>query len=67
MYLAQPLRQDGSATAGPQSLSATLLPGDVLLADGNTRAAALVRRITRSKWTHVAMYVGALQEGLDPE
>jgi hypothetical protein len=67
MYLDQPLRQDGSATAGPQSLAATLLPGDVLLADGNTRAAALVRRITRSKWSHVAMYVGALEEGPDPK
>ena len=67
MYLAQPVRQDGSATTGAQSLAATLLPGDVLLTDGNTRAAALVRCITRSKWSHVAMYVGALEEGPDPK
>jgi hypothetical protein len=67
LYLAQPVRHDGaSVTSNPQSLSATLLPGDVLLTDGNTRAAALVRRITRSTWSHVAMYVGALEDGPDP-
>lgn len=40
--------------------------GDVLLAGGNTRMAALVRRLTRSPWSHVAMYVGPLEPGPDP-
>ena len=40
--------------------------GDVLLTDGNTRMAALVRRFTRSTWSHVSMYVGTLEEGPDP-
>jgi hypothetical protein len=67
LYLARPVRHDGaSASADPHSLSAMLLPGDVLLTNGNTRAAALVRRITKSSWAHVAMYVGALEEGPDP-
>ena len=67
VYLAQPVKQQNpAATADPQSLSTSLLPGDVLLTDGNTRAAALVRRITRSTWSHVSMYVGPLEEGLDP-
>ena len=67
LYLARPVRHDrASAAADPQSLSAMLLPGDVLLTDGNTRAAALVRRITKSSWAHVAMYVGPLEEGPDP-
>jgi hypothetical protein len=66
LYLAQPVRHDGaSPTRDPQSLYGTLLPGDVLLTDGNTRAAALVRRFTKSSWAHVAMYVGALEEGTD--
>lgn len=65
MYLAQPVRQ-GAAGAGAQGLAATLQPGDVLLTNGNTRAAALVRRITRSQWSHVAMYVGPLEPGPDP-
>ena len=67
LYLARPIRHIGaSAIADPQSLSSMLRPGDVLLTDGNTRAAALVRLITRSSWAHVAMYVGPLEEGPDP-
>jgi permuted papain-like amidase YaeF/Yiix C92 family enzyme len=67
LYLARPVRHNGaSAISDPQSLSSILRPGDVLLTDGNTRAAALVRLITRSSWAHVAMYVGPLEEGPDP-
>jgi hypothetical protein len=42
------------------ALSALLRPGDVLLTEGNTRAAALVRRVTRSPWAHVSIYAGPL-------
>jgi hypothetical protein len=67
LYLARPVRHSGaSASADPQSLASILQPGDVLLTDGNTRAAALVRLITRSSWAHVAMYVGVLEDGPDP-
>jgi permuted papain-like amidase YaeF/Yiix C92 family enzyme len=67
LYLAQPVKQPSPApTADPLSLSSLLLPGDVLLSDGNTRAAAIVRRITRSPWSHVSMYVGPLETGSDP-
>jgi Permuted papain-like amidase enzyme, YaeF/YiiX, C92 family len=67
LYLARPVRHSGASASGdPQSLASVLQPGDVLLTDGNTRAAALVRLITRSSWAHVAMYVGALEEGPDP-
>lgn len=66
-YLAQPVKRPNPAsTADPQSLSAVLVPGDVLLTDGSSRMAALVRRVTRSPWSHVAMYVGPLEEGPDP-
>jgi hypothetical protein len=67
LYLAQPVRHYSPAiTADPQSLAAILDPGDVLLSDGNTRVAALVKRITQSTWSHVSMYVGPLEEGPDP-
>ena len=67
LYLAQPIRHHGPATvADPQSLAAILDRGDVLLTEGNTRAAALVKRVTRSTWSHVSMYVGPLEEGPDP-
>lgn len=65
-YLAQPIRRSRpSSTQDLVSFRPWLLPGDVLLTDGITRAAALVRRITRSDWAHVSMYVGPLDEGPD--
>jgi hypothetical protein len=65
-YLAQPVTHSrASRTEDLLSLRQWLLPGDVLLTDGNTRGAALVRRITRSPWAHVSMYVGPLDEGPD--
>jgi hypothetical protein len=67
VFLTQPVKRYGPAmTTDPESLSAVLRNGDVLLTDGNTRAAALIRRITRSTWSHVSMYVGPLEQGPDP-
>lgn len=66
LCLAQPVRQPDASVADPLSSSSVLLPGDVLLSDGNTRAAAIVRRVTRSPWSHVSMYVGPLEAGPDP-
>src|SRR2546425_9741857 len=65
-YLAQPVkRYSPAADAGPLSLS-VLHHGDVLLTEGNTRVAALVKRITQSTWSHVSIYVGPLEKGPDP-
>ena len=67
LYLTQPgKRYRPLTTADPQSLAAVLLHGDVLLTEGNTRMASLVKRITRSPWSHVSMYVGPLEAGPDP-
>src|SRR2546426_12744636 len=66
-YLAQPVKRYSPTTdADPLSLSAVLHHGDVLLTEGNTRVAALVKRITRSTWSHVSIYVGPLEKGPDP-
>src|SRR5258706_10967783 len=66
-FLTQPIKRYGPATTtDPVSLSAVLRNGDVLLTEGNTRAAALIKRITRSPWSHVSMYVGPLEDGPDP-
>src|SRR4051812_15330151 len=66
-FLAQPVKRYTPAlTIEPESLLAVLRNGDVLLTEGNTRAAALIKRITRSTWSHVSMYVGPLEEGPDP-
>ena len=67
LYLTQPgKRYRPLTTADPQSLAAVLLHGDVLLTEGNTRMASLVKLITRSPWSHVSMYVGPLEAGPDP-
>jgi hypothetical protein len=68
LYLARPVAHGNPATtADSQSLAAILDRGDVLLSDGNTRVAALVRFVTGSTWSHVSMYVGPLEDGPDPQ
>lgn len=64
-YLAEPVRRP-SASGDVVALAPLLRPGDVLLTEGNTRAAALVRRVTRSPWAHVAVYVGSLESSDNP-
>jgi hypothetical protein len=67
LYLAQPLVPCvASGIADPHSLAGRLDPGDVLLIHGNTRAAAIVERVTRSTWSHVSIYVGPLDDSPDP-
>lgn len=72
LYLARPLKRCSQSAAAdtesvdPEALAAMLRHGDVLLTEGNTRMAALVRRITGSPWSHVSMYVGPLEEGPHP-
>jgi hypothetical protein len=67
VFLTQPLKNYSPATrADPASLRAALREGDVLLSEGNTRAAALIKRVTGSTWSHVAIYVGPLEGGADP-
>ena len=67
LYLAKPIKRYGPVTtADAGSLARVLDRGDVLLSDGDTRVAALVKRFTRSTWSHVSMYVGPLEEGPDP-
>jgi hypothetical protein len=66
-YLAAPVRNSiPERSAGCQRQPIALSRGDVLLSRGNTPLAALIERITESRWTHVSMYVGPLENGPDP-
>jgi Permuted papain-like amidase enzyme, YaeF/YiiX, C92 family len=66
-FLVQPIKHDRPLTAAdPDKFAEVLRRGDVLLSEGNTRAAALVKRLTRSTWSHVSMYVGPLEDRQDP-
>ena len=58
-YLSRPIRRYRRlGTASPPDYADWLLPGDLILVEGNNRFSEIVKYITRSTWTHVAMYVG---------
>lgn len=46
------------AAADPQTLRASLRPGDVLLVEGNQRISSIIKYLTQSTWSHAAVYVG---------
>ena len=67
LYLGRPVKHFiAPRDSDPQSLAAVLVRGDVLLTQGNSHFAALIRRLTRSPWSHVSMYVGPLDDEPDP-
>src|SRR3990167_3853875 len=37
-------------------------PGDVLLIEGRSRVAQIIRTITQSSWTHSALYIGRISD-----
>jgi hypothetical protein len=65
-YLTQQVKPSAVTSTDRLSLSSVLRHGDVLLTEGNTRAAALVKCLTKSAWSHVSMYVGPLEDGPNP-
>jgi hypothetical protein len=42
------------------ALRASLRPGDVLLIDGSSRISGVIKYLTRSTWSHAALYVGPI-------
>ena len=40
--------------------------GDVILVEGRSRVAEVIGTITRSRWTHAALYIGRLHDVQDP-
>jgi len=47
-----------SAPPDPEALARALQPGDVLLVEGATRIASIIKYLTQSSWSHAALYVG---------
>lgn len=63
-YLDEPIVGYTPFFAPPMEvLSRSLRPGDVLLIEGNTRIASIIKYLTQSTWSHSAMYIG---EGVLP-
>lgn len=44
-----------------------IIPGDVLLMEGSSYVSSLIKRVTRSYWTHASLYIGRLHSIQDPE
>ena len=68
-YLSRPLKGFEPPTAySADQLRAVLQPGDVLLVEGNLRISSIIKYITQSTWSHVALYVGPPPgaQGKDP-
>lgn len=52
------------SVSAPDILESVLQPADVLLVEGNQRFSTAVKYLTRSTWSHAAIYVG-ISRGLD--
>jgi len=58
-YLSRPIKGfEAPAACSLDQLAALLQPGDVLLVEGNLRISSVIKYITQSTWSHVAIYVG---------
>lgn len=70
-YLARRLQTESSGyepytPSDPETLRRVLVPGDVLLIEGNQKISAAIKYLTQSTWSHSALYVGdALPETPD--
>lgn len=68
-FLSRPIKGfEPPAAYSANQLEAVLQPGDVLLVEGNLRISSIIKYITQSTWSHVALYVGPQpgEQGNDP-
>lgn len=49
----------------PHRLRALLQPGDVLLVEGNSRVASIIKYLTQSTWSHAALCVGPIDGAVE--
>jgi Permuted papain-like amidase enzyme, YaeF/YiiX, C92 family len=60
-YLEKPVRgYEPFTPSDAEALRKSLEPGDVLLVEGNSHIARVIRYLTQSTWSHAALYVGAI-------
>ena len=58
-YLSQTRHTHGlAAPTDPTRLMACVLPGDVLLVEGQSRFSVAIKYLTQSTWSHAALFVG---------
>jgi Permuted papain-like amidase enzyme, YaeF/YiiX, C92 family len=67
-YLQQPVRgYEPFAPSDPEALRCALEPADVLLVEGNTHIAGVIKYLTQSTWSHAALYVGPIPGRKEPD
>ena len=67
-YLQQPASGFEPFTpSDPEHLRGMLTPGDVLLVEGNSRIAGMIKYLTQSTWSHAALYVGPIAGATEPD
>jgi len=65
-YLSEPGQYTAQvATATPDKLQNSLRPGDVLLADGNSRFSTAIKYLTQSSWSHAALFASEIASPAD--
>lgn len=58
-YLTQQSKDfEPASTSDPEKLRLAIRPGDVLLVEGSTRIAGIIKYLTQSTWSHAAIYIG---------
>ncbi len=63
-YLEQPVSEyEPFSVNDPQTLRRVLRPADVLLVEGDRRISVAIKYLTRSTWSHAAVYVGDVLGG----
>ena len=53
--------------ADPEALRSLIKPGDILLIEGRTHIAGVIKYLTQSTWSHAALYVGPISGAADPD
>lgn len=66
-WLSREVRPSGTTLSDFGEMRQHLRPADVILVEGRTRVASVIRAVTLSSWTHAALYVGRLNELQDRE
>jgi hypothetical protein len=62
-YLAKPATgYEPFTPSDPERLRHALRPGDVLLVEGNSHVAGVIKYLTQSTWSHSALYVGPIAD-----
>lgn len=63
-FLTRPHRSyERFSVLSQEQLTHSLVPGDLLLVEGNSRVSTAIKYLTQSTWSHVCLYAGVGEDG----